>query len=106
MSRVAEAMANRAEACFRAIQQAMNEQRRIGEDGIYADRRDVQDKLRRIKAKAIEAEVLLRSLDRPQLAAAEFAGVAQLPERRGASHPEVAGSNPAPRSTTGREVKR
>lgn len=28
----------------------------------------------------------------------KFAGVAQPLERRGASHPEVAGSNPAPRS--------
>lgn len=62
--RVEAAMVNRTEACLRAIVLALHQQRRIGEDGRYADRAQILNLLREIKAKAIEGEHLLHSLDR------------------------------------------
>lgn len=64
MSGVEFSITNRTEACLRAIVLELHQQRRIGEDGRYADRAQILNMLRQIKAKAIEAELLLHSLDR------------------------------------------
>jgi hypothetical protein len=60
--RVEAAMTNRTEACFRAITLAMHNQRRISVDGHYTNRAEILDTLRQIKAKAVEAELLLRAM--------------------------------------------
>lgn len=93
---VREAMIGiRAEACIREILFTGFAERPIVDGGAYADRQQVLTNLRRIKLKAIEAEVLLRSLDRT-----DFAGSSSS-RAPGASPPGDAVSNPTPAPSNG-----
>ncbi len=83
----------RAEACIREILFTGFAERPIVDGGAYADRHQVLSNLRRIKLKAIEAEVLLRSLDRSETT--QFAGSSSS-RAPGASPSGDAVSNPTP----------
>lgn len=62
-------MATRVETCFQMIRQATLQDRPMLDEGAYADRYAVLATLRIIKAKAIEAEILLRAIERPRIGA-------------------------------------
>lgn len=98
-------MTARVEACFRDMLLSVAAGRLACSHG---RRREILDHIRTVKGKAIEAEVLLRALDRRVPASRqleEFAGVAQPARAPDASHQEVESSNPSPRSTAlAREV--
>lgn len=88
----------RAENCIREILFTAIAERPTGDAGAYADRAQVLTNLRRIKLKAIEAEVLLRSLDRQDLAQqaiTQFAGSSSI-RAPGSFPPGDAVSNPSP----------
>lgn len=57
----ASLMTERAESCFREILTAAGTMRAADPDGSYADRAAVLAEIRLIKAKAREAEILLRA---------------------------------------------
>lgn len=57
----ASLMTERAESCFREIVTAASTQRAADPDGSYANRAAVLAEIRQIKAKAREAEILLRA---------------------------------------------
>lgn len=70
MSDFAKSMTTRAEACLRDMGFTLSAARPLNQNGAYADRAQVLTNLRYIKARAIEAEILLRALDRRAIAVA------------------------------------